>query len=43
MVIATIRSLARLDYRNFEVLVIDNNTSDERLWKPVEALHGDAG
>ncbi len=36
MVIATIRSLANLDYRNFEVLVIDNNTRDERLWKPVE-------
>ena len=38
MVIATIRSLARLDYRNYEVLVIDNNTRDERLWKPVEAF-----
>ena len=36
MVIATIRSLARLDYRNYEVLVIDNNTRDERLWKPVQ-------
>jgi cellulose synthase/poly-beta-1,6-N-acetylglucosamine synthase-like glycosyltransferase len=38
MVIATIRSLARLDYRNYEVLVVDNNTRDERLWKPVEAF-----
>ncbi|HYG12525.1 MAG TPA: glycosyltransferase [Methylophilaceae bacterium] len=37
MVIATIESLSRLDYRNFEVLVIDNNTKDEALWKPVEA------
>ena len=36
MVIATIRSLSRLDYRNFEVLVVDNNTRDERLWKPVQ-------
>ncbi len=36
MVIATIRSLTQLDYRNFEVLVVDNNTKDERLWKPVE-------
>ncbi|MBA3479115.1 MAG: glycosyltransferase [Lautropia sp.] len=36
MVIATIRSLARLDYSNFEVLVIDNNTRDDRLWKPVQ-------
>ncbi|MGE0800531.1 MAG: glycosyltransferase [Lautropia sp.] len=37
MVIATIKSLANLDYRNYEVLVIDNNTRDERLWRPVEA------
>ncbi len=36
MVIATIKSLAALDYTNFEVLVIDNNTKDEKLWKPVE-------
>ena len=38
MVIATIRSLARLDYTNYEVLVIDNNTREERLWKPVQAF-----
>ena len=37
MVIATIRSLERLEYRNYEVLVIDNNTKDPALWKPVEA------
>jgi len=37
MVIETIDSLARSNYRNFEVLVIDNNTVDEALWKPVEA------
>lgn len=37
MVIATIDSLARLHYRHFEVLVIDNNTTDEALWKPVQA------
>jgi exo-beta-1,3-glucanase (GH17 family)/cellulose synthase/poly-beta-1,6-N-acetylglucosamine synthase-like glycosyltransferase len=36
MVIATIESLARLDYTNYEVLVIDNNTQDEALWRPVE-------
>jgi exo-beta-1,3-glucanase (GH17 family)/cellulose synthase/poly-beta-1,6-N-acetylglucosamine synthase-like glycosyltransferase len=36
MVIETIDSLARSNYRNFEVLVIDNNTADEALWKPVE-------
>jgi hypothetical protein len=37
MVILTLDSLARLDYSNFEVIVVDNNTADERLWKPVEA------
>jgi exo-beta-1,3-glucanase (GH17 family)/cellulose synthase/poly-beta-1,6-N-acetylglucosamine synthase-like glycosyltransferase len=36
MVIATLDSLAGLDYRNFEVLVIDNNTKREEVWKPVE-------
>ncbi|NIJ07486.1 hypothetical protein FHS31_001082 [Sphingomonas vulcanisoli] len=28
--------LARLDYPNYEVLVVDNNTRDEALWRPVE-------
>ncbi len=37
MVIATIASLAQLDYTHFEVIVVDNNTRDEALWKPVEA------
>ncbi|MDO4681959.1 MAG: glycosyltransferase [Lautropia sp.] len=37
MVIATIKSLVELDYTNYEVLVLDNNTKDEKLWKPVEA------
>jgi exo-beta-1,3-glucanase (GH17 family)/cellulose synthase/poly-beta-1,6-N-acetylglucosamine synthase-like glycosyltransferase len=36
MVIQTLASLARMDYRNFEVLVIDNNTKKEETWKPVE-------
>jgi exo-beta-1,3-glucanase (GH17 family)/cellulose synthase/poly-beta-1,6-N-acetylglucosamine synthase-like glycosyltransferase len=38
MVIATICSLAKLDYQNFEVLVIDNNTKSEATWRPVEAF-----
>ncbi|MBS0421622.1 MAG: glycosyltransferase [Proteobacteria bacterium] len=37
MVIETLEALARLDYGNFEVLVIDNNTRDEAVWRPVEA------
>ncbi len=35
MVKETLAALARLDYPNFEVLVIDNNTADPGLWKPV--------
>jgi exo-beta-1,3-glucanase (GH17 family)/cellulose synthase/poly-beta-1,6-N-acetylglucosamine synthase-like glycosyltransferase len=37
MVIATLDSLAGLDYPNFEVIVVDNNTPDPRLWEPVQA------
>ncbi len=35
MVIATIASIERLNYANFELLVIDNNTKDEARWQPV--------
>ena len=37
MVIETLNSLARLDYPDYEVLVIDNNTTNPALWQPVEA------
>lgn len=37
LVIATLDALADLDYPNYEVLVIDNNTTDPALWQPVEA------
>lgn len=36
MVIEILNKVAALDYDNFEVLVIDNNTKDETLWRPVE-------
>jgi exo-beta-1,3-glucanase (GH17 family)/glycosyltransferase involved in cell wall biosynthesis len=36
MVIVTLDSLAELDYQNYEVLVIDNNTKDPAVWKPVQ-------
>jgi len=36
MMIETLDALARLDYDNFEVIVIDNNTPDEETWRPVE-------
>ncbi|WP_374314398.1 glycosyltransferase, partial [Dongia sp.] len=37
MMIETIQALERLDYPNFEVLIIDNNTKDDAVWQPVEA------
>lgn len=36
MMLETLNALARLDYPNFEVLVIDNNTKDPAVWQPVE-------
>jgi exo-beta-1,3-glucanase (GH17 family)/cellulose synthase/poly-beta-1,6-N-acetylglucosamine synthase-like glycosyltransferase len=35
MVRQTLDALARLDYADYEVLVIDNNTQDPALWEPV--------
>jgi len=32
----TLDALAALDYPNFEVLIIDNNTKDPAVWQPVE-------
>jgi cellulose synthase/poly-beta-1,6-N-acetylglucosamine synthase-like glycosyltransferase len=37
MVIETLRSLLRLDYPRYEIILIDDNTDDEELWRPVEA------
>lgn len=37
LVIETVRSLVALDYPAFRVQVIDNNTVDEALWRPLEA------
>lgn len=36
MVIETLNSLSRLDYPDYEVLVIDNNTLDPEVWMPVQ-------
>lgn len=43
MVIATIDSLAKLNYANFEVLILDNNTKDESKWKPLEKRCAELG
>jgi hypothetical protein len=37
VVMATMDSLAALDYPDFEVLVCDNNTRDPALWLPLQA------
>ncbi|PAU52780.1 beta-(1-3)-glucosyl transferase [Pseudomonas sp. PIC25] len=37
MVKETLDALARLDYPDYEVLVIDNNTKDPAVWEPVQA------
>lgn len=41
MLIETIRSLEALDYPAFEIVVIDNNTEDPEVWKPVEQYCAD--
>ena len=40
VVLRTLQGLVRQDYPSFDVLVLDNNTEDPRLWKPVEAAVG---
>jgi cellulose synthase/poly-beta-1,6-N-acetylglucosamine synthase-like glycosyltransferase len=37
MVIDTLRALLRLDYPRTQIVVIDDNTDDESLWRPVES------
>lgn len=36
MLVETLEALARLDYPDYEVIVVDNNTKDEAVWRPVE-------
>jgi cellulose synthase/poly-beta-1,6-N-acetylglucosamine synthase-like glycosyltransferase len=36
VVLETLRALAALDYADYEVIVVDNNTHDEALWRPIE-------
>ena len=36
ILIETIKAVERIDYPNFEVVVIDNNTKDPAVWGPVE-------
>ncbi|WP_168184479.1 glycosyltransferase [Pseudomonas sp. Bc-h] len=36
MVISTLNALAAMDYPDFEVIVVDNNTHDPAIWTPVQ-------
>ena len=36
LLIETIKAVERIDYPDFEVVVIDNNTTDPAVWGPVE-------
>lgn len=43
VVMQTLQSLAHLKWENYEVLVIDNNTSDPKLWEPIKEYCGILG
>jgi len=43
VVASTLNSLARLDYPNYEVLVVDNNTPGEENWSRIRELCQDLG
>jgi cellulose synthase/poly-beta-1,6-N-acetylglucosamine synthase-like glycosyltransferase len=36
LLIETIKAVERVDYPDFEIIVIDNNTTDPAVWRPVE-------
>ncbi|MGH8995430.1 MAG: glycosyltransferase, partial [Acidimicrobiales bacterium] len=41
MLIETIKAAEALEYPNFEIVVVDNNTTEEGVWRPVEAYCAD--
>jgi cellulose synthase/poly-beta-1,6-N-acetylglucosamine synthase-like glycosyltransferase len=43
MVIETLESLQRMDYPNYEIICLDDNTDDETLWRPLEAWCAEHG
>src|SRR3954447_24274413 len=43
MVIETLEALIAIDYPNYEVMALDDNTDDEALWRPVEAWCNEHG
>jgi cellulose synthase/poly-beta-1,6-N-acetylglucosamine synthase-like glycosyltransferase len=43
VVTRTLIALRDLKYDTYEVIVVDNNTKEEQLWRPIEALCRDIG
>jgi cellulose synthase/poly-beta-1,6-N-acetylglucosamine synthase-like glycosyltransferase len=43
MVIQTLETLTGIDYPNFEVVCIDDNSDDDGLWRPLQEWCGDHG
>jgi cellulose synthase/poly-beta-1,6-N-acetylglucosamine synthase-like glycosyltransferase len=43
VVLETLLALSRLEWGHYEVIVLDNNTRDEGLWRPVAAACGRLG
>ena len=43
MVRKTLQALAKVDYPNMEVLIMDNNTKDPSIWQPVQAYCQELG
>src|SRR3989304_9893631 len=39
----TLKHLSLIKYKNYEVIVVDNNTVDEVVWKPVEKYCNELG
>lgn len=43
VVSATLHRLAAVNYEAFEVIIVDNNTPEQQLWRPIEALSKQLG
>jgi len=39
-VIECVNSLLAQEYERFEIILVDNNTANESLWRPLDALYG---
>ncbi len=39
----TLKHLSLLEYKNYEVIIVDNNTVDEAIWKPIEKYCNELG